>query len=157
MKNLKPFDVREALAGKAVVLRDGRKAYVRHHETELLVDESMRLFGFRADGYYLTWCESGTYYASDTTSEYDIMGMHQETRIINEFEVPLPETQAPERGTTYYSPDLMRCHLFASLVWDDDDYDFRMLNRGLVFLNLDVAIATAKAMLGVDPYGEDEL
>ena len=36
-KELKPFDLQAALKGEAVMLRNGDKAYIRHHETEMPV------------------------------------------------------------------------------------------------------------------------
>lgn len=36
---LKPFDLQAALRGEPVMLRNGEMAYVRHHETELPVDD----------------------------------------------------------------------------------------------------------------------
>lgn len=151
MSNLKPFDLQAALSGKTVMLRDGRKAYVRHHETELPVAENMRLIGFSVTGCRAAWCEDGSYYTGCGISDSDIIGMYPETRVINGFEVPAPETKKPALDTKYYTP-LLTNHCFAvGRNWEDDGFDNRSLQRGLVFLSVQDAIATAKAMLGIDP------
>lgn len=150
MKNLKPFDIEEALAGKAVVLRDGRKAYVRHHETELDVTLNYKLLGYLEDGDQRSWCENGDYIYA-TINDADIIGMYHETRIINGFEVPAPETKKPALDTKYHTPLLTSNCFCCWASWEDDCFDNRALQRGLVFLSEEGAIATAKAMLGIDP------
>jgi hypothetical protein len=85
--------------------------------------------------------------------------MYPETRIINGFEVPAPETDPLDHDATYYTPNILRSCLYDSTAWDDEDdtgSDSRWLSRGLVFLRKEDAIATAKAMLGIDPYSEAE-
>ena len=157
---LKPFNLQDALAGKAVRLRDGRKAYVRQHETEVRADGD-RLFGSLQDGSWMSWCESGEYYGTDygtgRISDYDIIGMYQETRIINGFEVPMPETEEPKYGTRYYLASLDKKLLYSYVIWDGRGRAKLWLERGLVFLSREDAIANAKAMLGIDPFGEEEL
>jgi hypothetical protein len=156
MKNLKPFNLKEALFGKAVMLRNGRKAYVRHHETELDVDKSHKILGYLVGGSYLAWCEDGVYYAMGADSDLDIIGMYPETRIINGFEVPEPEKKAPKYGTTYYLATRTMRHFHSSENWDGGSIDKLWLERGLVFLNKEDATANAKAVLGIDPNNEDE-
>lgn len=70
------FDLERALAGEPVVLRNGLKAYIRHHETEL--DAAPPLLGFFVRGGSLglgQWAECGKHYWSDGESDYDIVGM----------------------------------------------------------------------------------
>ena len=74
---MKPFNLEEALAGKAVIMRFGHKAYVLHHKTESPVD--MRLNGLLSDGTQMSWCESGHYIAPDKTHSSDIIGMYPYT------------------------------------------------------------------------------
>jgi hypothetical protein len=159
MKNLKPFDLQAALAGKAVMLRNGSKTHVRHHETDLPTEIDEELLGRLEDvGSWIswTWCADGKSRSNGSKSPYDIIGMYSETRIINGFEVPAPEKKAPKHNTTYYlaSPDMRHFHSCES--WDGNTVDKLWLERGLVFLTAEDAIATAKAMLGIDPYGETE-
>lgn len=151
MKNIKPFSLPEALAGKAVMLRDGSKAYVRHYETELPVAGDRRLIGFLADGKLLTWYEGGNYNRAGHKSFHDIIGMYPETRVINGFEVPAPEAEAPVEGTAYYMPMLHAENPYSCEYWDDHDMDKLWLERGLIFLCKEHAIANALAMMGTDP------
>lgn len=156
MKNLKPFDLQAALSGKAVMLRGGEKAFVRHHETELDTPEGHRLLGYIDCGEMVTWCENGDYLTGVATYAADIIGMHPETRAINGFEVPAPETQEPSLGSRYYLADTRLIGFCSEECWGDENIDKIWLERGLVFLNKEDAIASAKAMLGIDPYEGDE-
>lgn len=155
MKNLKPFDLQAALSGKAVMLRDGRKAYVRHHETELAVNSTCAIFGYASEGTALAWCACGHYLEGRQTN-FDIIGMYPETRIINGFEVPAPESKEPEYGARYYlaAPDSI--HFYGAYAWSRHELNNIWLKRGLVFLNEEDAVTNAKAMLGIDPYSETE-
>lgn len=161
-KTLKPFDLQAALNGEPVMLRGGCKAFVRHHETEQPIPLSWQLWGVKAgnkgDAELLTWSQSGDYREDGGASKYDIIGMFATTRTVNGFEVPAPEKQALYDGDEYYSPVLANVDFCIKLIWDDDDgaFDIRLLDRGLVFLNKEDAIANAKAMLGIDPYEEAE-
>lgn len=49
------FDVDRALAGEPVILRDGSKAYVPHHEAELEVERGS-LIGFIEEGKETVLC-----------------------------------------------------------------------------------------------------
>lgn len=155
-KELKPFDLQAALNGEAVMLRNGQKAFVRHHETELPVGDGCRLLGYTDGDINISWCVNGSYLleSEDSEDSADIIGMWPKTRIINGFEVPAPETTKPDCGTAYFTADAIHKDMVDFHEWDNDDYDTRMLKRGLVFLNAEDAIANAKAMLGIDPYGE---
>lgn len=156
MKNLKPFDLQTALAGKAVMLRGGGKAYVRHHETELDVCYSYRLLGYTDKGGCFQWCADGKYYADTEASDHDIIGMYPETRIINGFEVPAPETEALEEGRTYFLAMPHGENLHIRTMWEHRNIERLWIARGLIFLNREDAIANAKAMLGIDPYEGDK-
>ena len=155
MSNLKPFSLPEALSGKAVMLRDGGKAYVRHHETELDVPDHNKLVGY-CDASWLVWREDGDYFKKGVRSKYDIIGMYPETRVINGFAVPAPQTEELEYGTPYYLASSEARHFHNCAIWDDHEMDKLWLERGLAFLNAEDAIATAKAMLGIDPNSKDE-
>lgn len=152
MKNLKPFDLQEALSGKAVMLRNGDKAFVRHHETELDVAKSHKLLGYR-NGRQMEWNENGSYLAAQTTSDGDIIGMYPDTHIVNEFEVSAPEIEPPKENIQYFIPILhSNKHFYSAHKWHCHELDELWLKRGLVFLNKEHAIANAKAMIGIDPY-----
>lgn len=155
MKNLKSFDLQEALSGKPVRLRDGAKAYVRYHETELPVAADMRLMGYLLSGSRMAWCENGDYYMTGSGADYDIIGMYPQTRIINGFEVPAPVAEPPKPGCEFYVAEPSRTSFWSWSNWSGDERELEWLSRGLVFLSKEDAIATAKAMLGIDPYSKD--
>lgn len=152
MKNLKPFDLQAALSGKAVMLRNGEKAYVRHHETELSFTADSVLLGYIEGTGAWSWCVDGLSRATNEESPYDIVGMWKETRIINGFEVPAPSE--PEQGDEYFVAMPSCEDFYVRYVWHYDKIDKRCLGRGLAFLSKEDAIANAKAMLGIDPYSE---
>lgn len=158
-KKLKPFDLEAALRGEPVILRDGSKAFVRHHETELPTGSCWQIWGIgnRTDGriVFLQWSTSGGYDMDGAVSDLDIVGMYQKTRTINGFEVPIPETEELKVGNWYFSPRILSDEFCEAEKWIGGSSDLRALNRGLVFLTKEDAIANAKAMLGIDPYGED--
>ena len=158
-KELKPFDLQAALNGEPVMLRDGSKAFVRHNETEHPTGQCWQLWGVgsnkRGGTWLLLWSRDGLYDVDGRENELDIIGMWPKTRIINGFEVPAPETQDPEEGTTYYIPILHTVNLYGKAVWyRDEQWHKRYIKRGMVFLNAEDAIANTRAMLGIDPYEE---
>lgn len=155
-KNLKPFDLQAALKGEPVMLRSGEKAYIRHHETELLVENGYQITGFimreGVESVLESWDTRGRFYGREQDDENDIIGMYPKTRIINGFEVPAPETIAPKIGDVYYIPRICSDYFVENRIWAECSFDLCALKRGLVFLTKEDAIANSKAMLGIDPY-----
>ena len=159
-KNLKPFDLQVALNGEAVMLRGGGKALVRYRETELPVADGYSLWGVICGNRSHSssrWCEDGSYYVGGRESALDIVGMWPKTRVINGFEVPAPETEELRQGVMYCISVPTNKGFYCECEWVGDlEFDFLLLERGLVFLTKEDAIANAKAMLGIDPYKEAE-
>lgn len=161
-KNLKPFDLEAALSGEPVMLRDGSKAFVRHHETEQVVDEDSRLWGIVLSEWNAcpaaSWTTQGAWRYEGGEHELDIIGMYPKTRIINGFEVPAPEEVEPAEGSVYYIPILHIINYYSANQWVGGAMEEieQRLHRGLVFLRIEDAIANAKAMLGINPYEESE-
>lgn len=154
---MKPFNLQEALTGKAVKLRNGEKAFVRHHETEQCIETDEVLLGYRVGVCSWSWCIDGASSPTRDKSPFDIIGMYPETKMINGFEVPAPETEELEYDTLYYLASTEAKNFRTCAYWDDHDMDKLWLGRGLVFLNKEDAIAATKAMLGIDPnLGEDK-
>lgn len=82
------FDLERALKGEPVVLRDGTKAYIRHHETEL--DAADSLIGYKVRGGAvdaLQWTESGRYYWDEEVSSLDIVGMWVEPLVFEHWDL----------------------------------------------------------------------
>ena len=163
-KTLKPFDLEAALRGEPVMLRNGMEAFVRHHETKLAVDDDYRLWGVDVGGdaqfVGVHWTQQGRFISSKVDDNLDIIGMYPKTRIINGFEVPAPETNEPESHADYYLVSTIAECFYRNETWSGHrahrTWHRIWLERGLVFLNKEDAIANAKAMLGIDPYEEGE-
>lgn len=67
---------------------------------------------------------------------------------INGIEAPKGLTEAPALGTKYYIPEIgQRYTCVNSFTWTHDTFDLMMLERGIVHLTKENAIAMAKAML----------
>lgn len=74
------------------------------------------------------------------------------TRVINGFTVPRGETEPPQgEDVHYFAPDAGDSTWFRDYYWGNGTVDINRLNRGLVFLTEEHAVAVAKAMCGIDP------
>lgn len=69
------------------------------------------------------------------------------TILVNGVEVPAPEKDEPEYGESYFLVQSDEEDYVCALAWTGDDCDWRWLNRGLVYLDKESAIARAQAML----------
>lgn len=150
--NLIPFNLEAALAGEPVVTRDRLEDV-----TQLTTFETSRgviLVGVMA-GNVQTWTKNGEFHESGKISDYDLF-MKPKTRVINGFDVPVPESEPLEEGDEYYMPSIQGEYFYRDDIWLGYRFNKRHLKRGLVFLNREDAIANAKAMLGIDPYGDEE-
>lgn len=72
------------------------------------------------------------------------------TITVNGREVPEPVKGKPIRNSDYYCVCLDGNELFCISSWTDHEVDVLRLQRGLIHLTKEAAIAHAKAMLGVD-------
>jgi hypothetical protein len=78
------------------------------------------------------------------------------TRIINGFEVPAPETEAPKNGERLFIAAVDIEPYAYTCTWCANYSDQLFLKRGLVFRTEEAAVANAKAMLGIDPYADEQ-
>lgn len=69
------------------------------------------------------------------------------TILVNGVEVPAPEKVAPADDAEYFVPQFLDIGAYEALYWKQDELDARLLERGLVYLDKESAIARAKAML----------
>ena len=69
------------------------------------------------------------------------------TITVNGIEVPEPIREEPKVGEKYFLVSLTAFTLVTSNPWVNDKYDQQWLNRGLVHLTEEAAIAHAKALL----------
>lgn len=75
-----------------------------------------------------------------------------QTQVLNGFTVPKGETEPPQEGNgLYFTPDAGNSSWFTEYYWADDTVDNNLLDRGLLFLKAEHAVAVAKAMCGIDP------
>ena len=76
------------------------------------------------------------------------------TRIVNGFEVPVAESEAPKHDTLYFIEDLLDKDYYDTYTWVGDSSDIRALARDILHLSPENAIANTKAKLGIDPSGK---
>lgn len=69
------------------------------------------------------------------------------TILVNGVEVPAPESVAPPLMSKVFAPSTFSHDLYSSWCWHNDPVDAGYLERGLVYLDKESAIARAKAML----------
>lgn len=105
---MKKFDLKSALNGEPVVLRDGRKAFVLCDVTDYfnITSESGRLIGVKGNiksndvfSGTVSWTTSGHYYESHDKHKYDIIGMWEEPKISIE---DLPKPLIPYHHEEYW-------------------------------------------------------
>lgn len=76
---------------------------------------------------------------------------------VNGFKVPAGEIIKPDEGVMYFYPRLDSNSLYESTSFSHrSQYDNRIFDMGIIYLDLADAVARAKAMLGIDPCAEPE-
>lgn len=150
--DLKPFDLEKALAGEPVVTRQGEEVI---QLTLFKTNDIYNLAGV-VDGELLRFTPTGEYLRNESHELDLFMKVEVKTHTVNGFEVPAPITD-PENmksGVTYYGADNTDLDWYFETTWANDEMDKEWIVRNLVFMNKEDAIANAKAMAGVNPYGE---
>lgn len=148
-QNTTPFNLEKALTGEPVMTRDGKEVT---QLTLFTVDSVYNLAGV-VDGVLLRYTSEGEYLRNEP--HYLDLFMKAKTHMVNGFEVPTPVTNPEnmETGVTYYGADNTDLDWYFESVWSNDVLDKVWIARNLVFMNKEDAIANAKAMVGVNPYG----
>lgn len=77
------------------------------------------------------------------------------TRVINGFTVPEPVREQPQHGQDIFVASGVNEEWYFKDRWTGLASDHACLQRGLIFWRPEYAIATAKAMVGVDPNKEN--
>lgn len=132
---MKEFDLKAALNGEPVVLRDGRKAFVLCDVTDYfnITSESGRLIGVKGniksnDVFFgtVSWTTSGYYYESHDKHKYDIIGMWEKPKISIE---DLPKPFKPKESDEYFyiNGGIIECE---SEFWNSSDFDIKASKRG---------------------------
>lgn len=107
----------------------------------------------RTAGSMNEWCD--VFYWNDTALSATVRGawdyefrLKPRTITVNGREIVAGESEVPKGG--YFTANPMSDAFYSATNWRDDYIDRRMLERGLVHLTKENAIAHAKAMLGID-------
>ena len=104
---MKEFNLKAALNGEPVMLRNGEKAIIKYNlldEVENLEMEDAKypLFGYRFEGKYVNGTSWGVQGVSTyCTNEYDIIGMWEEPKKQISIE-DLPKPFKPKETESYY-------------------------------------------------------
>lgn len=116
---MKEFDLKAALNGEPVMLRNGEKAFVKYNLLDEVENLEIRdsvhpLIGYRLQGTYVnttSWDLSGKSIHWNTL-KYDIIGMYEEPKISAE---DLPKPFKPKDGESYF-------YITGGIVEYEDDY-----------------------------------
>lgn len=150
-QNTTPFNLEKALTGEPVMTRDGKEVT---QLTLFTVDSVYNLAGV-VDGVLLRYTTEGVYIVNQVTDLDLFMKVEVKTHKVNGFEVPAPVTNPEDMkvGVTYYGADNTDLDWHFGTTWANDAKDKAWIARKLVFMSKEDAIANAKAMVGVNPYG----
>lgn len=97
MGQMKEFNLREALKGKPVKLRNGDDALVSIFDAECAYDDDA-IFG-SVDGESFAWRRDGSFLSKDSPHKYDIIGMLEDEP---EFTLPKPIRKIEPSKVYYY-------------------------------------------------------
>ena len=130
---MKEFDLKAALNGEPVMLRNGEKAFVKYNLLDEVENLEIRdsvhpLIGYRLQGTYVnttSWELSGKSIHWNTL-KYDIIGMYEEPKISIE---DLPKPFKPKDGESYFyiTGGFIECE---SEFWDTNNFDIAAAERG---------------------------
>lgn len=78
-------------------------------------------------------------------------------RTVNGFEVANAVRYLLEEDQIYFIPSMTSSSWYDSFYWDDDNTNcLNHLDRGIIHLTKEAAVAHAKAMVGIDPNKDSE-
>lgn len=69
--------------------------------------------------------------------------------VIGDQLVPMPEREAPAMGTPYFTPSLHKSENYIEVIWGDTVLDRLWLERGLIHLDKEAAIAHGEALVAL--------
>ena len=102
----------------------------------------------------------GTWYAITGVfvypNKYRVKPEEPKTIKVNGFDVPEPMRAAPLRMVKFYIPAMTVRDLHVINSWVGSEYDRRALKLGVAHSTKEAAVAHAKAMLGIDPYADED-
>lgn len=109
----------------------------------LTTDKPWRLWEFHSS--MVGWTELTGHPFWETKVKYR---RKPRTHMVNGIEVPAPIRDVPKYEQTYWAADLGNREFVCNFVWCNDDFDKRLLERGLVHATKEAAVANAMAMIG---------
>ena len=89
-------------------------------------------------------------------NKYRVKPEEPKTIKVNGFDVPEPMREAPADYTQYFSADTTELDYYYENSWVATPLETRWLLRGLLHSTKEAAVAHAKAMLGIDPYADED-
>ena len=89
-------------------------------------------------------------------NKYRVKPEEPKTIKVNGFDVPEPMREAPADYTQYFSADTNELDYYYENSWVATPLETRWLLRGLLHSTKEAAVAHAKAMLGIDPYADED-
>ena len=89
-------------------------------------------------------------------NKYRVKPEEPKTIKVNGFDVPEPMRAAPLRMVKFYIPAMTVRDLHVINSWVGSEYDRRALKLGVAHSTAEAAVAHAKAMLGIDPYADED-
>ena len=89
-------------------------------------------------------------------NKYRVKPEEPKTIKVNGFDVPEPMRKAPVLGTYYYIAYPTCEAYYHGYSWDGNPLETCWLLRGLLYSTREAAVAHAKAMLGIDPYADED-
>ena len=89
-------------------------------------------------------------------NKYRVKPEEPKTIKVNGFDVPEPMRAAPLRMVKFYIPAMTVRDLHVINSWVGSEYDRRALKLGVAHSTKEAAVAHAKAMLGIDPYADED-
>lgn len=87
---------------------------------------------------------------------YRVKPEEPKTIKVNGFDVPEPMREAPARGAVYFIALPNAQNYYQGHLWDAFPVETFWLSRGLLHSTQEAAVAHAKAMLGIDPYADED-
>lgn len=77
------------------------------------------------------------------------------TITVNGFDVPKPMSEKPNYSDEYFVVNTYKDEMFSAIEWVNDHVDNRCFSRNICHSTREAAVAHAKAMLGIDPWGDE--
>lgn len=132
------------------------KAQVFQHMADNVRAGKSPVDGLQAKSGTVEWVDAPeSIYVGELISGYFEFRLTPRTHTINGYDVPAPETEAPEHGRMYWYLDNFESDGVCWTTGDDTPEDHNALRNGL-WLSKEDAIANAKALRGENPYADNE-